>query len=283
MWHTGMKQMPGPSYLPSVVLWRGGQCLTLHGHLMPGSFGLSSRFFPPLLSQWRVSTQNAKKLSNEKVTAFNEILSLPVFSFSSISLFSLLLIPPLYSTVAHCVFLYVSSSFLLPLHFSPSHPSCLLQLPPVVPHLLLSPPFDVWVCTQVESQSFSFTSGRLFMYVWVYKREWGCRQARNAPTAIFNSHFTLLRVKRPDTALCEKGRRGREREEKGGNERSSGEKNVRDGGGNDGKDRTQSVGRERGIWHWGWENNGWWHLATYRMAKRAKRGEGVSEQRMNST
>lgn len=34
----------------------------------------------------------------------------------------------------------------------------------------------------------------------------GFRQATNAPRAIFKSHFTLLRVKRPDTALCE-GRR----------------------------------------------------------------------------
>lgn len=41
-----------------------------------------------------------------------------------------------------------------------------------------------------------------------------CRQTTNAPTAIFKSHFTLLRVKRPDTALCEK--KSREPETGGG-------------------------------------------------------------------
>lgn len=55
----------------------------------------------------------------------------------------------------------------------------------------------------------------------------GCRGAANAPRAIFKSHFTLLMVKRPDTALCEKRRRGRERE--GKNERRSERRNVRDG------------------------------------------------------
>ncbi len=54
----------------------------------------------------------------------------------------------------------------------------------------------------------------------------GCRRAANAPRAIFKSHFTLLRVKRPDTALCEKRRRGRERE---GEKRNSEGGNVRDG------------------------------------------------------
>ncbi len=54
-----------------------------------------------------------------------------------------------------------------------------------------------------------------------------CRRVANAPRAIFKSHFTLLRVKRPDTALCEKRKRGRERE--GENEWSSKGGNVRDG------------------------------------------------------
>lgn len=67
----------------------------------------------------------------------------------------------------------------------------------------------------------------------------GFRQATNAPRAIFKSHFTLLRVKRPDTALCEgrgkKGRRGRERE--GENERSSERWE-----GNDGEDSAESGG-----------------------------------------
>lgn len=44
---------------------------------------------------------------------------------------------------------------------------------------------------------------------------WGLRRATNAPRAIFKSHFTLLRVKRPDTALCE----GKRREAKSERER----------------------------------------------------------------
>lgn len=58
-------------------------------------------------------------------------------------------------------------------------------------------------------------------------RWWRCRRAANAPRAIFKSHFTLLRVKRPDTALCEKRRRGGERAGEDG--RSSEGRDVRDG------------------------------------------------------
>lgn len=40
---------------------------------------------------------------------------------------------------------------------------------------------------------------------------WKSRQATDAPRAIFKSHFTLLRVKRPDTALREEKEGGSER------------------------------------------------------------------------
>lgn len=83
---------------------------------------------------------------------------------------------------------------------------------------------------------------------------WRCRQAANSPRAIFKSHFTLLRVKRPDTALCERRRRGGEGDNK--NYQSGEGRNVRDGKEMmvetvEEESEGQDVGEE--------EHNGCWH------------------------
>lgn len=67
----------------------------------------------------------------------------------------------------------------------------------------------------------------------------GRGRASSAPRAVFKSHFARLRVKRPDTALCEGGKEKRGREDENG--RMAG-----DGGGNNGEDKAERGGGVRG-------------------------------------
>lgn len=193
--------------------------------------------FPLSLSRWRVSTQNAKTWANKKVRAFKwKSLSPSLFCLVWIFFLFFVFCTPLdalsvfhfhpfhsFFSLADPLFIFMAHQW--PIQLFSALPGSLLLLCSVLTFLSsLSPPAS-WnhlsarpfplTCTQVASQFFTITSGLCFIFMYVDGGGGGgFRQATNAPRAIFKSHFTLLRVKRPDTALCE-GRRKKREERKG--------------------------------------------------------------------
>lgn len=183
------------------------------------------------------------------------------FIFIHFTFFSLLLIPSLYSWLTSGQFgfsLLFPALFCCSAQSSPSYPPCLLQLPEIISRLT---PFP-W---------------RALMYV---DGGWGggggFRQATNAPRAIFKSHFTLLRVKRPDTALCE-GRRKKTGGEEG-KERVRMRGVVRDGKEMMVKTALKVEEESKGTWR-GRGRDWCWRGDTYSLAKEAKKEKRESGSR----
>lgn len=159
---SNTKHMLGPSYLSPVSLWRGGQHLTLHGHFTLSSVWLSSSFNSLCRSLGGGSPLKMQRHGRtRRLEHLNESLSPPLYSaqfgfffcflffvlhlmpylcfiFIHFTVFSLLLIPSLYSWLTSGQF---SFSLLFPALFccsaqsSPSYPPCLLQLPEIISRL----------------------------------------------------------------------------------------------------------------------------------------------------
>lgn len=121
------------------------------------------------------------------------------------------------STVVLC-FSHLLPWLSSPLNCSPSCPLCFPKLP-----VITSPSFfplpgtgscGITILYFYETLSFALcVYGSLYSMCVPGWLGGGLRRATNAPRAIFKSHFTLLRVKRPDTALCKRRKAGTEREE----------------------------------------------------------------------
>lgn len=111
-----------------------------------------------------------RKGRSRRLTHLDKSLSVcspldPNLCFALIAFRSLSLAESFFIFIYILLFCFSSAFHISPSHVlsSPSHPSCLLQLPPIIPPLSFSPSHDMWVCTQVASQSFIFTSGLRFM------------------------------------------------------------------------------------------------------------------------